>query len=162
MQFKPVPRPASLVDLAERQAALPLVPDDRESCCVRLADRTDVSREAAPEWITFLRALGLAERTQSGYRKTDRSVDDPAVALAFRERVYGADAVLDAVEADGPITAAEVRDRLDADLPTWERGRRQDPGSATAQRIERILRWAVQFDVLRETDTGYVASERSD
>lgn len=101
MQFKPVPpAPDDLEALATVRDALPRVPRPESDCCGNLAARVDFvrDRDAAREWLVFLRALGLATRTaDSRYVRSDADVDRAALAERFGEHVLAARPVLDAL-----------------------------------------------------------------
>ncbi|MFB6172139.1 MAG: hypothetical protein ABEJ23_06370 [Haloarculaceae archaeon] len=155
MRFKVVPPARGLETLAAAQAALPLVPDDETTCCARLMRDTDVpAQDEAKEWLTFLRALGLAALTDSGYRRIQDDPDPAVLAQRFRERVYGADALLAALaDADRPLTAGAAFDRFD--VPEWERRRYADWETVWRERVERVLEWAVALDLATATPDGY-------
>ncbi|MFB6108244.1 MAG: hypothetical protein ABEJ82_05310 [Haloplanus sp.] len=147
MKFKPVPEaPADLAVVTRAQRALPLVPDAEADCCGRLLDRVDLpDRETAQTWLTFLRALGLAEETDRGFRRTRVDADPETLRTALLDRVFAADAVWAALEAaDGPLTADEAFDRVRESVPEWERHR--NPGTWEAvwrERVGRLLSWLV-------------------
>lgn len=155
MKFKVVPPARGLETLTAARAALPLVPDDEESCCARVMRDADVpARDEAKEWITFLRALGLAEETDSGFHRLRGDPETGALGARFRERVYGADDVLALVaDADRPLTAAEAFERFA--VPEWERQRHADWETIWRERVGRILDWAVAFDLTSEGPDGY-------
>jgi hypothetical protein len=157
VKFKIVPPPRSRGFVGEAQRALPLVPGSENDCCARLVDRTDLAaRDEAREWITFLRALGLAERTESGYRRLRRDPAFEALAAAFRERVFGAAAVLSVLDAaDGPLGVEAVYVRFREAVPNWERHRRADWDEEWRERVERLLGWAVVFDLAEHVDDAY-------
>jgi len=149
-QFKPVPEPPnSLERVEEARRSIPLVPDPQADCCARLQDRLDLaSRQDAETWLTFLRALELVERKQSGYARTRHDLDRDELAVAFRERVLGAAAALDAAagqSGDATIEAAfeAVRDSV----PEWERRRHDDWEAVWRDRTERLLAWGDLFGV---------------
>lgn len=159
MKFKvvPEPRPRSFVETARQ--TLPLVPSSEDDCCGLLVVDTDVdSRDAAREWITFLRALGqVAESDGKYHQRQDPSAD---LAAAFRERVYAAETVVRVVEdAEQPLTAPDVFERVRAEIPQWERNRRQDWEAVWRERVERLLEWAVTFELIERADgTRYSSS----
>ncbi|MFC4357264.1 hypothetical protein ACFO0N_04785 [Halobium salinum] len=153
MRLKPVPpAPESLEFVADAQRAVPLVPGDEDDCCARLVRRLDLpSRDVAREWLTFLRALGLAEETASGFRRTDAEADLQRLRTAFRERVYLADDVLDALSGSEEVrgddtepgaTAEETFERVRDRVPEWERSRRRDWEAFWREGVERRLAWA--------------------
>ncbi|WP_049898974.1 hypothetical protein [Halococcus agarilyticus] len=157
MKFKIVPEPRDAAFVAEAQRALPLVPGSENDCCARLVERTDLAaREVAREWITFLRALGLAEETESGYRRLRRDPASDDLAAAFREHVFGADAVLGVLDtADEPLGVEAVYERFREEVPNWERYRRADWDEEWRKRVERLLDWAVVFDLAERVDGAY-------
>jgi len=172
MQFKPVPEPPDdLGFVADAQRAVPLVPGSESDCCGRLLRRLDLSsRDAAREWLTFLRALGLAEETDSGFRRTHVDADPERLRSAFRGRVYLADAVVDALpgdregSADGTegwdrdedgreegVTADDVFARVRDEVPEWERSRRRDWEGFWSDAVARRLEWAVRLGLAEWT-----------
>ena len=163
MKFKVVPDPPDdLGRVRAVQRAVPLVPGTVEDCCARVVAETPVAaRDDAREWLTFLRALGLVAETDRGYRRTRADPDPATLAPAFRERVFAAGDVLDAVAADGPLTAdrafAAVRDRV----PEWERSRHTDWEREWRERVRRLLDWAVLFGLVERADGTYRAVEGS-
>jgi hypothetical protein len=147
-RFKPVPEPpASLDALAEARRAVPLVPDAEADCCARLQRRLDLNdRQQAETWLMFLRALGLVERKRDGFARTRGDLDRDALAAAFRDRVVGAAAVLDAVEsAEEPITVSEAFAAVRETVPEWERRRHDDWAAVWRDRTARTLAWAALF-----------------
>lgn len=159
MRVKVVPpAPASFDRLRAVHRAIPLVPDDEESCCTRLVRDADVpAQDEAREWLTFCRAIGLAEEGPRGFSRVRGAFDRDALAGAFRGRVYAADealAVLD--EADGPVSAEAAFDRLRDRVPAWERERTTDWTETWTERVERVLDWAVLFGLAERTEEGYV------
>lgn len=162
MRFKVVPEsPASIGVIDEFHAALPLVPADEDTCCARLVARTPIdARDRAREWLTFLRALELVEETDDGYRRLRTDSDLEKRRLAFRERVYLVEEVLDAIEsAHEPLSAETVFARVETYIPAWERLRHDDSGRIWRDRVARILEWGVRFDLLERVETGYVVAE---
>ncbi len=148
MRFKPVPEPPeTLDDLAAVRAAVPATPDEGVDCCARLIERTHVSdRDEAATWLTFLRALELATNGSAGFARTPRDIDATHLRVAFRERVAGADAVLEYLETtDRPLEAREVTTQL--------RGRTtvEEP----LERANRLLEWAALFGMVDSEEDGY-------
>ncbi|WP_255148824.1 hypothetical protein [Halorarius halobius] len=159
MKFKVVPpAPDSLDRLDAVHRALPRVPDAEESCCVRLMREADVpAQDDAKAWLTFCRALGVAEESERGYRRVG-SLDPDALRERFRERVYAADEALAVLaDAEGPLTAGEVFDRLRDRVPAWERQRSTDWAETWRERVARILAWAVLLGLAAPEDGGYVS-----
>lgn len=160
MRLKPVPpAPDDRGGLAAAQRAVPLVPGTESDCCARLRDRLDLpSRDEARTWLTFLRALGLAERTADGsFVRTDRAADEPAVRRDFRGRVFAVREVLDALGPEPRSADAVFADVVDA-VPRWERDREDEWQSRWRERVRRLLDWAVVLDLADRTDGGYVAA----
>jgi hypothetical protein len=156
VRFKPVPEPpASLARLSDARRAVPLVPGTEADCCARLVDRLAVAREDARAWLTFMRALELVERTDAGFLRTDRDPEGEAVRTAFRERVFGAREVLDAL-GDGEPTGAEAAfEAVAATVPDWERARRGDWRAFWRERTDRLLGWAVLLGLARRHGDGF-------
>lgn len=155
MKFKVVPPVRGLETLRTVASALPLVPDDEESCCVRIVRETDIpSPDEAREWLTFCRALGLAETADTGYRRVRGDPTQDVLADRFHDRVYGADSVLGILAGeDAPLSVSDLSDRFE--VPAWERHRHTDPDQVWRDRIERILGWAVLFGLAEQSDSGY-------
>lgn len=161
MRLKPLPEPPDELDaVADAQSAVPLVPGSEDDCCARLMRREGYpSRDIARTWLTFLRALELAEETDSGFRRTDREPTPENVRESFRERVFGAEDALDVLrEAAAPLTADEVFERLRDTVPGWERERRRRWVDHWTDRTERLLEWLVLLDLAERGDDGYVAA----
>lgn len=158
MQYKVLPpAPDSLEDLERGRRAVPLVPRSETDCCARVMDRVGVpARDEAREWLTFMRALGLVEETERGYRRTRAPLETDRLAAAFRERVYGADDLLDALDADEPTPLEAVFDRFADSVPAWERQRHADWRAVWRERVRRLLDWAVLFGLAGREDGGYV------
>lgn len=161
MKFKVLPDPPeSLSAIEERHAAVPLVPEDERTCCMRLVSTTDVdSQDHAKEWLTFFRALELVSKTDDGYRRRRVEPDPEAMRRAFRDRIYLVEDVLETVgSATEPLDEDEVFDRLADRLPPWERLRHTDPEAVWREQVRRILEWAVLFDLLEPSSAGYARS----
>ena len=161
MRFKVVPQPRPVSFLREATLALPLVPGSEDDCCARLMADADIhSRDAAREWITFLRALGLVAESDGKYYQTRENPDDAELARAFRERVHPvADllAALDTAESAGetPLSTREAYERVRERVPRWERSRRTDWEDVWRERVDRALDWAVTFDLAEREGGGY-------
>lgn len=159
MKFKVVPpAPDSLDKLESIWQAVPVVPDAEESCCARLMRDADVpAQDTAKEWLTFCRALGLAEEGLRGYSRVRGEFDPGTLAERFHENVYAADEALAVLaNADGPLTAGTVFDYLREQVPAWERQRSADPTETWRERVERILEWAVLFGLAEREAGSYV------
>ncbi|NEU55939.1 hypothetical protein [Halorussus sp. MSC15.2] len=159
MQFKLVPEPPADLDfVADAQRAVPLVPGSEDDCCARMLDRTDLtSRDAARTWLTFLRALGLAEEQSSGFTRTRQDPDAEFLREQFRENVFGVPAVL-AILADAaePLSADEVFEQFRDEVPTWEH--HKNPNSweeIWSERVAYLLDWCVLLELVAEVDGAY-------
>ena len=164
MRFKPVPDPPT--DLEAVAPILEAVPETAgavDDCCGHLVAKTRLeSRGAAETWLVFLRALGLVTEESSGYRRmTERSPPavslesaDPRLREAFRERVYGADAVIEALErSDEPLALEDVVDAV----------RSEHRATAPTERVRQLLEWAVLLALADRTDGGrYESTTPSD
>ena len=148
MRFKPVPPAPETFEYVTRvQQAVPLVPGTEDDCCARLVDRLDLpDRDAARTWLTFLRALELAEETPSGYRRTDVEPTVGGCRAALLDRVFAADAVRDALASEGPLTAGAAFGAVRERVPTWERHRDTEWTAVWRERVERLLDWLVLLD----------------
>jgi len=111
VRFKPIPPPPADVSPLEAlravRAAVPVVPRSDDDCCGRIADRVAWvdGPDAARTWLVFLRALGLVDRTESGYARSRDDLDRDELARRFRERVVGVEPVLEVLR-DRPRTTA--------------------------------------------------------
>lgn len=166
MRLKPLPEPPAddrgVFDaIADAQSAVPLVPGSENDCCARLMRREGFeSRDVARNWLTFLRALELAEETDSGFKRTDREPTPENVRASFRERVFGAQDALDVLHAAGePLTAEEAFDRLRDTVPGWERERRRTWVEHWEARTARLLDWLVMLGLAVRVDGGYVVAD---
>lgn len=158
MRLKPVPpAPGDLDELRTARRAVPLVPGSENDCCARLQERIDLpSRDVARTWLTFLRALGLAEEKTGGFARTRSDLERAVVAGRFRERVFGAREVLAVLESAGGLLTAEATfERVEHVVPRWERHRDPEWRDTWQERIERLLEWAVLFGLAERVDGGY-------
>ncbi|ELY76737.1 hypothetical protein [Natrinema pallidum] len=171
MQFKPVPEPpADRTLLATVRRALPATAGDVDDCCQRLVDETPLeTREAAATWLTFLRALEIASEDPAGFRRRDAGSGTPddhdreELGRAFRDRVYGAEPVLTVLErADGPRTVEEVVDAVGEQRRADGRTRPSRATEHRRERIERLLGWAVVFDLAERDGAGYRSTRASE
>lgn len=167
MKFKPVPDPpADLETVAAIHRTVPTDPERVDDCCGELvADAPVSTREAAATWLTFLRALELAEETADGFRRREPvdGLDADRLSRVFCERVYGVDTVLEVLAAaDEPLSADEVSRRLTdrterrgAARGTATGGAPGAPSGAPEERVDRLLEWAVLFDRLTRDGDRY-------
>ncbi|MBV0924854.1 hypothetical protein KTS45_11660 [Halomicroarcula limicola] len=156
MRYKVAPPTRSLDFLRDARAAIPLVPDDEADCCRAIQRATDVAdRETAREYLTFLRALGLVAESERGYHRTRTEPDRSALATAFREHVFAAAELLDALDNDGPLTEAEAFERVRDAVPRWERERQTGWEDVWRTRVGHLLGWAEVFGLATQTSEGY-------
>lgn len=159
MKFKLVPEPPEDLDfVAEAQRSVPLVPGTEDDCCARMLDRTDLtSRDQARTWLTFLRALGLAEETASGFTRTRRDPDREYLRERFREHVFGVPALLEILdEAGEPISAEAAFEAFRDEVPTWEQHKNPNSWAQIwGERVEALLEWAVLLELVAEVDGKY-------
>ena len=159
MKFKLVPEPPADLDfVATAQRAVPLVPGSEDDCCARLLDRTDLpSRDVARTWLTFLRALGLAEERASGFTRTREDPEPGFLREQFSENVFGADAMLEILaDAAAPLSADAVFERFRDEVPTWEH--HKNPNSweeIWRERVAYLLDWAVLLGLAEVVDGAY-------
>ncbi|WP_137284872.1 hypothetical protein [Halorussus salinisoli] len=159
MKFKLVPEPPADLDfVADAQRAVPLVPGSEDDCCARMLDRTDLtSRDAARTWLTFLRALGLAEEQSSGFTRTRQDPTTEFLREQFRENVFGVPAVLEILaEAEGPLSAGEVFEQFRDEVPTWEH--HKNPNSweeIWGERVGYLLDWCLLLELVEEANGKY-------
>jgi len=157
MRLKPVPpAPDDREVLREARRAVPLVPGSENDCCARIGRRLDLpGRDDARTWLTFLRALGLAEETSRGYARTRDDLEWDAVRAAFLDGVYAAREVVDAVAAaDGPLAPEGAFERVADAVPRWERDRDPAWQETWRERVARLLAWGALLGLLGETDGG--------
>jgi hypothetical protein len=159
MQFKLVPEPPESLDfVADAQRAVPLVPGSEDDCCARMLDRTDLSsRDQARTWLTFLRALGLAEEQSSGFTRTRQDPEREFLQERFREHVFGVPAVLEILaEAKKPFSAEEVFEQFRDEVPTWEH--HKNPNSweeIWSERVEYLLEWSALLGLAERVGAKY-------
>lgn len=159
MRLKPLPpAPDGLEAAAAAQRAVPLVPGSENDCCARLMRRRGFgSRDVARTWLTFLRALELAEETGSGFKRTDREPTPENVRESFLERVFGASEALETLHAaDEPLPPENAFDRLRETVPGWERHKQRGWEEEWEERVGDLLDWLVLLGLAERTDGGYV------
>ena len=154
MKFKPVPPGPEAFEYVERvQPAVPLVPGTEDDCCARLVDRLDLpARDDARTWLTFLRALELAEETPSGYRRTDTEPTVEGCREAFLTRTFAAGAVHDALSTEGPLTADAAFEAVRERVPRWERHRDREWTETWRERVGNLLDWLVLLDAAERVE----------
>ncbi|GAA0227938.1 hypothetical protein ACFFQF_12100 [Haladaptatus pallidirubidus] len=158
MKFKLVPEaPEELDFVMDAQRAVPLVPGTEDDCCARLMDRLGFqSRDVARTWLTFLRALELAEETRSGFARLRRDPNRDELAESFRSRVYGVSTVLSVLDEHGPLRKRAVFEKFREEIPTWER--HKDPSRVEEvwrERVGNVLDWAVLLGLAEQSDGDY-------
>ncbi|GAB7090427.1 hypothetical protein JCM18237_06980 [Halorubrum luteum] len=167
MRLKPVPEPpAELSRVRELQRAVPLVPGSEDDCCVRLHDRCGLpNRQAANDWLAFLRMLGLVEETPRGFRRTEADPTPQRVRERLTDGVLLAptalEVVRDAAPSD-PVTATELFEATRDAVPRHDRARDPDWESAWRDRADRLLRWFALVDLARPVETGTTERDVAD
>lgn len=151
------PAPDDLEGLAAVQAAVPLVPEPHESCCVRLAARIEgIDKDSARTWLAFLEALGLVSAGELGYVRTDRPVEAATLREPFREQVFGVEAILEAVSTEAVADVDAAFSAIRDDVPHWERHRQPNTWESTwRDRVASLLGWATLFGLVESTADGY-------
>lgn len=150
MRYRQLP-PAGDLDVVEAVwRAVPVDPTATTDCCDRIRDRTAVgTREQASEWLVFLTALGRVTDDGDGYHRSRDDLDAGEIAERFESRVFGVSEVLEALEtADGPLARDEIVDRLDT-------GTRRRLERAGGEYLDRLLAWAVAFDLMTTAGVKY-------
>ncbi|WP_253738566.1 hypothetical protein [Halohasta salina] len=156
MRFKWVVEPPATLDaVADAQRAIPLVPASEADCHRRLVDRTHIDdREEASQWLTFLRALRLVDRTPGGYRRERVDLTTDELVDRLCDGIYGAREIHSVLtDADDPLSVEDLDGVVD--LPTWERHHHTDPGKVRQRRLRRLAEWCVLCGVAERTDAGY-------
>ncbi|SDJ66725.1 hypothetical protein [Natronorubrum texcoconense] len=166
MQFKPVPEPPD--DFETLEAILEAVPTEAgvvDDCCRHLLEETRLdARNEAEAWLVFLRALELVTEEPAGYRRCssakgvsdDTALDSDRLQQAFRDRVYGANSVLERLErAETPRSTEDVVAELRQQSTVFDgrsdtRRNRFDDGV----RVHRLLEWATLLGLGERTDDG--------
>jgi hypothetical protein len=163
MRFKLVPPvPDDLDAVREAQKAVPLVPGSEDDCCARLLERLDLpSRDVARTWLTFLRALELVVETESGFKRLRTDPTPEHLRTALRERVYGAEELLEVLEtAEYPVDAAAAFERFRDRVPTWETHKAPTAWEDTwRERVGTLLSWLALVGLAERRENGYVAAE---
>jgi hypothetical protein len=153
MQFKPVPEePEEFTEVETVWQALPREVGPDIDCCECLLSSVDWidARDEAADWLVFLRALGVVEVVDQGYVRTDTELHRAVLAERFLDSVLAAEAVVDALGAE-PLSAECVRRRVqESDDHRFTSGE-----TVLQERVQRLLRWAVLFDLARRSVDGY-------
>ena len=184
VRFKMVPAPPEdrpLERLRDAWRTIPIVPADEDDCCERLMQRVGfASRDVSRAWLTFLRALGVVERTGSGFKRVGEAPAAERLREAFLDRILLSHEVLWAASKCGSgaalATPKAVFDRIRSDVPTYERYKNPDSWeSIWRERTGHVLEWLVAFDLLErvgpagtdldddargEDPIGYVPTDR--
>lgn len=158
MRLKPVPAaPDDLDGMWAAREAVPLVPKPEDDCCRRVMDRYGVdARDDARTWLTFLRALGLVAESDRGFHRTRDDPDRVELAARFRDAVYAAREVLDALDAaDEPLDRDAVFEAVADIVPEWEKHKDPDWERTWRERVGRLLDWAALFGLAERVDGGY-------
>ncbi|UIP01043.1 hypothetical protein Hbl1158_06730 [Halobaculum sp. CBA1158] len=161
MKFKLVPEPPESLGLvADAHAAVPLVPGSEDDCCARLMRRVGFrSRDVARTWLTFLRAVGLAEETPDGFRRIRAEPTAEHLREHLLSGVYGASDVGDALTESESLTADEAFAGFVDRVPEWERYRTDDWEAVWRERVEFLLGWFLLLDLAERRDGRYVATD---
>jgi len=162
VRLKPLPpAPEDLEAVVAAQRAVPLVPGSENDCCARLMRRRGFeSRDVARTWLTFLRALELAEETDSGFKRADREPTPENVRESFLGRVFGATEALETLRrAEEPLPSERAFERLRETVPGWERHKQRGWETAWEARVGDLLDWLVLLELAERTEDGYVAPE---
>jgi hypothetical protein len=155
IRYRSVPEPREEL-LRDVYAAVPADPAATDDCCARIREATELpDRESAREWLVFVRALGLAGRTDQGFYRLEWTEEPQALGEAFENGVLGAQEVIEAIAESGPVTREQLVDILTADdaFSVDRQGAGSGPDLET--RVDRLLEWSVLFERVAETDGRY-------
>lgn len=178
MRFKPVPEPPERLDeLEAAMEAVPPEPDPEADCCGLIREGLGLSeRDRAADWLTFLRALELVEERSEGFSRIaiEAEAGDwlarERLAEAFQERVYGAQELLDALEAeDEPLDVEALSDCASRGRPrtrgmdgsgesgdgSGESGDGSGESETDRARVRRVLEWAAMLGLVEHAEGGY-------
>ncbi|WP_410766918.1 hypothetical protein [Haloferax sp. DFSO60] len=160
MRRKPVPpAPESLDRLEDAHSGVPLIPGSEDDCCSRIADRLDVSRDEGRDWLVFCQSLGLAREASRGFERIRDEQSTGDLRDAFVEHVFGAREAIE-ILGDDPQSTDEIFEQFEQYVPRWERHR--DPEGWELRwrtRVERLLEWAVLFELAEKQESGYVVAD---
>lgn len=156
MRYRLVPPPGDRSAIASVAGAVPRDSSALDDCCAHLVTETFVdTRDDASQWLVFLAALGLLAEDDAGYHRTDQPCRQDFLAESFVTNVYGVREVLDALaDTNEPLTTVEVHERVRDSYPEQDRGQRAGAPS-WEQYTDRILGWAVVFELVTRTRLGY-------
>lgn len=161
MRFKLIPEPPADLDrVREAQRAVPLVPGSEDDCCARLQRRLDFpSRDVSRTWLTFLRALDLAEETPSGFKRRSTEPTPEHLRTAFLESVMLAEDTLAALVEAGagddsrPLDADDVFERTREGVPQYERHKNPNKWETIwRDRAANLLGWLALLDLATPVD----------
>jgi hypothetical protein len=156
MRYRLVPPPGDRSAITAVADAVPRDSSAVDHCCAHVVTETFVdTRDAASEWLVFLAALGLLAEDDAGYYRTEQPCRQDFLAESFVSNVYGVREVLDALaDTPEPLTTVEVCERVRASYPEQNRGE-LDGASSWEQYTDRILGWAVVFELVARSRMGY-------
>ena len=144
--------------VADVQNAVPLVPGTEDDCCARLQRRQGFpSRDVSRTWLTFLRAIDLADETDDGFRRTRIDPTVESLRAGLLDGVLGAaEIATELIDADAerPLTAADGFDAVEDLIPRWERTRTDDWESVWRGRVERLLSWFDALDLAERVESS--------
>ncbi|MBP1921433.1 hypothetical protein J2751_000422 [Halorubrum alkaliphilum] len=171
MRLKPVPEPPTDLDALDAfRRAVPLVPGSEDDCCARLRDRRDLAdRQAANDWLAFLRALGLARETPRGFVRSDAAATPELVREGLRDGVLLVPetlALLRDASTEEPVTPASLFAATRESVPRHDRARDPKWEATWRERADRLLRWLALVNLAEAvaadapaSEPGYVAGD---
>ena len=170
MRLKRVPEPPVDLDALEaHQRAVPLVPGDTDDCCARLRDRCGLAnRQAANDWLAFLRTLGLVRETPRGFVRADVDPTAEVVRRGLRDGIVHAPAALKLLREatpTTPVTPESLFAATRADVPRHDRARDPSWEQTWVDRADRLLGWFSLVDLATPIDgtatesSAYVAGD---
>ncbi|MFB6253504.1 MAG: hypothetical protein ABEI06_02725 [Halobacteriaceae archaeon] len=151
MKFKPIPQPPDQIStLKEAQQSIPMVPSTETNCCSRLVSVLNLSeKDVARTWLTFLRALKLVQKSNTGYTRTTHSPLSDSTRWAFITRVIGVQKMLAILwRVQDPVREEQLFSEWVDIVPEWERQKSAHWQQTWRQRLRRIVRWATLFDLI--------------
>ncbi|GAB6879903.1 hypothetical protein JCM17823_21770 [Halorubrum gandharaense] len=167
MRIKPVPEPPDDLDaLREVRRAVPLIPGSTDDCCARLRNRLDLpSRQAANDWLAFLRAIGLAEETPRGFVRGGGEVTAERVREGLLSGVLLAPETHDLLSAatpEDPMTADDLFTATRESVPRHDRARDANWEETWRDRADRLLRWFMLVDLAEPVCAGSTSVSTGD